>query len=650
MRFNLIPQLPLLRRELTELANRRRTYIVRLIGAVILLSIVFVVLRTSISRATSMGGPGGFAMPAIPGMPPAVARIRLLGIGGQIFPSIVPWLFHAIQLLMPALCCGTITMEKERNTLGTLLLTRLSPMAIILEKLGSRLIPMLTFLLLTFPVLAYVYSLGGVDTNILTSTLWLLLCECLLYASIGMLCSSWFRTTVSAFIASYVMVLILQLSSVVLRRLTPTPYDIWRAEYQGLDFSNPQFLLNMVTGAAGKVSAVMESRLTWLGIDFSLLLQLAVSTLPSLFVTVTFVALARFFLFRRAFVTSSSPLLKLFRVLDRFFVKLNEGTTRGIEIVKDSNAMPEFDPIAWRERTRKSLGKARYLFRILTVLEVPTIFICALTAISSAATGFSGLRALLAMMWVLTVLVLTVKASTAISGERARETIEPLLSTPMTAAQIISEKIVGMRRLMIVLSVPLLTIHFTLMQLMNSRLSILYAITAVVATFNSMLMITWVSAGLGMRFLSQTKSLMAGIAAVVTWIMVPLMGSIFLLSILGPARYSYSPYEQSSFSNAGVTLVTLPLWCSPAGPVLLNELALNAGAGQFDRWTVFARLTDSPATLFGLTIVVLAFQIFLLYLIRLIVLRLAPRLLNRLESHPDHSELSQVALSSQPVY
>ena len=89
------------------------------------------------------------------------------------------------------------------DTIGTLLLTRLSPATIIAEKFMSRLVPMLTLLLLTFPVLAHVLTLGGVDTEFMIGSLWLLFCECLLFASVALLCSSWFATTVSAFTVSY---------------------------------------------------------------------------------------------------------------------------------------------------------------------------------------------------------------------------------------------------------------------------------------------------------------------------------------------------------------------------------------------------------------------------------------------------------------
>src|ERR1700741_5477730 len=50
-----------------------------------------------------------------------------------------------------------------------------------------------------------------------------------------------------------------------------------------------------------------------------------------------------------------------------------------------------------------------------------------------------------------------------ISSERTRETLDALLSTPLTAREILETKIIGMRRLMIVLSIPILSIHLTLL-------------------------------------------------------------------------------------------------------------------------------------------------------------------------------------------
>lgn len=625
----LLPQLPLLRRELTELANRRRTYVIRLVGAIALLTIVLLVLRSSLSRTTAGAAVFGAGPRGIPMT--ITGPARYFGVGGAVFQDIVPWLFRSIQLLMPALCCGTLTMEKERNTLGTLFLTRLSPLSIVLEKLASRLVPMLTFLLLTFPVLAYVYSLGGVDTNLLLSTLWLLLCECLLYASIAMLCSSWFRTTVSAFVCSYIVVTLLLLSSAVLRMLTLTPYDIWLSRFQ-----------DNALGPQSRLHQLILYVTSLAGIDVTLLTGVLVLSVPALLLAGVCLLLARFFLFRRAFVTSSSPMLRLFRHIDHFFVRLNEKTTRGIELIKDTNAMPLFDPIAWRERSRKSLGKARYLFRVLTVLEVPTLFICGLAAVSSASTNFAGLRVLLSMLWILAALVLTVKASTAISSERARETIEPLLSTPMTAAQILQEKIVGMRRLMIVLAVPILSIHFTLLLLhldVNQLLQpgglsawgllLAYALLTVVATFNAMLLLSWAAAGLGMRCHSQTRSVLAAATLNAAWLLLPLLLARVVWGVT-----AYQPYNNSVGGNEPRSMAAvLPLAVTPAGPVVMSEVYLNSASGdRFYRNQLLPRVADSTAVTLLLAVLVQALQFAQLAIGRQTVLQYAPLLLNRREN------------------
>ena len=64
-----IPELPLLRRELTELSNRRRTYIIRFVGAVVVLSVVMVLFQRQISLiGTGAFGPGTFRGPST-GMP-----------------------------------------------------------------------------------------------------------------------------------------------------------------------------------------------------------------------------------------------------------------------------------------------------------------------------------------------------------------------------------------------------------------------------------------------------------------------------------------------------------------------------------------------------------------------------------------------------
>jgi ABC-type transport system involved in multi-copper enzyme maturation permease subunit len=178
----LIPELPLLRRELSELSARRRTYVFRVLSAVVI--VAGVMWKTSVVfRDLELNSPGpAWSFPA-----------RVLGWGERLFTELAEVLFVAVQLLMPALVSGAITMEKERNTLGLLFVTRLSPLMIVLEKPGSRLLPMLTLLLITFPMLAFAYSLGGLDRLWLLATFWLLFWECLLWAAVLSSMDCWSR-------------------------------------------------------------------------------------------------------------------------------------------------------------------------------------------------------------------------------------------------------------------------------------------------------------------------------------------------------------------------------------------------------------------------------------------------------------------------
>ena len=653
-----IPELPLLRRELTELSNRRRTYIIRFVGAIVVLSVVMVLFQRQISLIGSGAfGPGTFRGPGS-GMP--YNPNKFFGTGGMIFQSIVPMLFHAVQLLMPALICGAITLEKERNTLGTLFVTRLSPMTIVLEKLGSRLVPMFTFLLLTFPLLAFVYSLGGVDTTMLISTLWLLFCECLLYACIGLMFSSFFATTVTAFIWSYVLTGLLVMCSLILHVSVLTPFDVWLSSYNPIYFlrsGQSWFLDDMFTASifAGMPGTSGASG-SWQVLS-GVLIRVGAS-LPSLIVSLICLVLARVFLIRRAFVSSSSILLKLFKRVDTFFTKLNDRTTGGVVLIKDRDSLPLFDPVAWRERSKKSLGKARYLIRILIVLEGPILFICLATATASQTTDFSGLRGLLLFMWGLAALIIAVKASTLISSERARETLEALLSTPLTAKEILTQKIAGMKRLMLVLAIPVLTIHFTILLMhfdfatvilrptMHSTMTILsYSVMVVLTTWTVMHLLAWLSVLLGLRSTTQSKSVMTAITVIAAWVLISgwiaqpggFVHEVLNRAYLGDSLPDYSDrYGRRGFSNdnrrpdssaaIGFMLCTL----RPDGGIQANESILVAATGGRVRDnTLTWMLSGNSVTAFMASVAVLVAQFLLLLLLKTFTLRLAPRLLQR---------------------
>jgi ABC-type transport system involved in multi-copper enzyme maturation permease subunit len=626
--FKFLPELPLLKRELIEQANRRRTYVLRFLGAIAILSLVLWNFSNMFSSArviVGQGNPNPFQ-----------------GSGGMAFKAIVPILFRFIQAVMPALICGSIAMEKERNTLGTLFVTRLSPMTIVLEKLGSRLIPMFSFLLLTFPVLAFVYSLGGVDTELLFGTMWLLFVESLLFASLGLVCSSFFSTTVTAFIWSYVLTGLLIVFSQGFYWFTGL--GLWTMSFMRNDYRS-SFILSATGGwvPGGAVSGALErSMLARMG-------ELVWSSLPILLASVFLVMSARFFLFRRAFTSSSSILLRVFKAVDRFFTDLNDRTTGGVVLVADHNSLPAFDPIAWRERTKKSLGKARYLFRILLVMEGPTLFICVMAA--SSGQGVSALRSLLMLMWAIATIILLVKSATVISSERTRETLDALLSTPLTGREILQQKINGIGRLMVVLSVPIFSIHFTLWlmhvdgaALFKNLLSltnpaglfaaVLYPILTVATTFFLMHFICWSSAFFGLRSTSQTRSVSAAISGSIGWCAVVLFLSAvsFRSQLLLPVHFLRP--ELSIVCNEQLLMVMSPGMSDGRefSRGIVPPPNAFVGYDDFDYHPAYYNqerelMTLAQAEMLAV-IAVVALGV-LVFLIRLLTLRMAPRLLGR---------------------
>ncbi|MFP6767853.1 MAG: hypothetical protein VB859_06775, partial [Planctomycetaceae bacterium] len=320
--------LPLLAKELVEQASRPRTYVVRIVYATLL----FVIAFWQFERILANSGASTFSA---------------LGSGKRMFEQVVLLQFLGVLLFLPPLSCGAITSEKERDSLAVLLVTRLGPFTILFEKLLGRLVPMLSFLLLSMPLLAFAYSLGGVSIFELISGICLLAVICVYIGTLGLMCSSWAGTTVSAFIGTYTIGLL----------------------------SCPVLAVVAITTATATIGKISPLTLTT---DNSQLLaiQSAVLLVPA----VSYFLLGRYFLVHRAQVARKNLVLELFRRLDRFFFWLNDITTGGVVLIRDDAVLPDFMPIAWRETQKKSLGTTRYLIRVLVSIETPLFLILAAVA------------------------------------------------------------------------------------------------------------------------------------------------------------------------------------------------------------------------------------------------------------------------------
>ncbi|QDT56913.1 ABC-2 family transporter protein [Caulifigura coniformis] len=394
--FFRLPETPLLIKELSELANRRRTYIFRFVYATLLFAAGLVILF-------SRGGQRGDMMP---------------NVGRELFLQLVFIQQVAILLLVPSMAASALTQEKERETLALLLLTTISPYEIVLQKFLSRVVTALSYVMLSFPLLAVAYAYGGVPMVMLGATCAILVVTVIYHAAFSIMCSSYFRTTVEALIAVYVL---------------QAPISLIAHGYV------PSLVVDANGGPAVQSIPAMISFVC-----------------VSLFLSLIYLVMATEVLHRRAFVPPRNVLLQLFQALDRIFNEWNT-VTGGVVLIRDGDPLPVDRPVAWRETAKKSLGTFRYLVRVLVVIEVPILFVSQLVNIDMI-RGHHAMTVLYYTLWVASAAMLALHAGNVIAAERSRQTLDVLLATPLSGEELVLQKLAGVRRLLMVLLIPFVTI------------------------------------------------------------------------------------------------------------------------------------------------------------------------------------------------
>ena len=173
--------LPLLAKELIEIAARRRTYITRVVYALLLFGFFAGINESTLRHA-------------------AANPLNAMGAGRNMFDVLIVLQLAGIYLFLPAFTAGLITQEKERDSLVLLLLTELSPWQILLQKFGSGLVSIFSFLLIGMPLAALCYAYGGISPETLFQGVAVLFLTCLQVAAFALLCSTLARTTLPKFV------------------------------------------------------------------------------------------------------------------------------------------------------------------------------------------------------------------------------------------------------------------------------------------------------------------------------------------------------------------------------------------------------------------------------------------------------------------
>lgn len=501
LRFKLprLPRLPILSKDLLERASRKRTYVIRFIYGLVLFVAACLSFYGNIGVSAGAG--------------------ESLGRGADHFRSLMAFQLMALYVLVPIITAEAIAGEKQRDTLALLLVTTLTPRKIILQKYLARMASVLSFVCLSFPLLAITYTFGGVTPAQLIDGMILLVIVCLHLGAIAILCSAYFQTTAQALAATYVAALTFRFCC-----------------FGGMS----------TTSEAGNV----------------------VGSMVGLISIVVCLMMASQALVDRAFIQSRNYLLELFRALDRFYEQLNV-VTGGVVLVRDSGFLPRKAPIRWRETRKKSLGTFRYLFRVLALLEGPIIYCIQLVRLTpNASPGDYGMVQLLYGLWFIAAPLVAVHAATVISEERSRQTLSVLLTTPMTSMRILDEKLAGVRRLAAVLMVPFATI-FLFVLWWNSRRSIDYLVLSALTVVTYLTLIQWTALAVGLRFPNQLTAIVGAVVLLVGWVgglqaAGPLLDYLNIdAPRLAEACRTLNPIDMISRTQASAAVGFGPKWPSP---------------------------------------------------------------------------------------
>jgi ABC-type transport system involved in multi-copper enzyme maturation permease subunit len=182
-----LPRLPILSKDLLERASRKRTYVIRFLYGLALFVAACTLFYGNIGVSAEAG--------------------EALGRGAAHFRWLLGFQLIALYVLVPIITAEAIAGEKQRDTLALLLVTTLTPRQIILQKFVARMASVLSFVCLSFPLLAITYTFGGVTPAELVDGMILLVIVCLHLGALAIFCSAYFQTTAQALAATYVAAL-----------------------------------------------------------------------------------------------------------------------------------------------------------------------------------------------------------------------------------------------------------------------------------------------------------------------------------------------------------------------------------------------------------------------------------------------------------
>ncbi|HHY83741.1 MAG TPA: ABC transporter permease [Clostridiales bacterium] len=136
--------------------------------------------------------------------------------GMEIYMMLASIQFSLILLITPAQTAGTISGEREKQTLDLLLSTKMSPFSIIFGKLISSMSFIILLIVTSIPLFSLIFLFGGVTPGDMAKLFLFYIITAFAVGSIGIFFSTLFKRTIMSTVVTYLTIFLLGLVSVIL--------------------------------------------------------------------------------------------------------------------------------------------------------------------------------------------------------------------------------------------------------------------------------------------------------------------------------------------------------------------------------------------------------------------------------------------------
>src|SRR5712692_7037532 len=432
---------PVLFYDLVRTGRRTRNILLRCIYALALLFILYTVYleyTTSIQLLISMKGAGGRNPFFGPEQMNQLLAKEMAKFAESFFIMFMEVQFVGIFLLTPAFAAGAIAEEKDRRTLEYLLATDLDDREIVLGKLTSRLLGLALLVLTGLPILSLIQFFGGVDPDLVLSGFAATGLTMLSLAGLSILVSVYTKKSRDAIVLTYLIVVAYLGISSMSRLLLTTPrtggvpiiLESWSDLLEWFSSGNLFVVIHKLRAAQSK-GILLDQVLPGLIGNYALIHGLAA-------LAATTWAVARM----RA-VAMTETIVRKSRA-GRWRWLLRPGM-RG-------------KPMMWKEVILEAgLGFNR-LGRIVVALIILASFLPALWIVYPYVVGNvpstqpwihveeavnQWVRSVGTIVASLVLLGIGIRAAGAVSGEREKQTLDNLLTTPLATKEILFAKWLG---------------------------------------------------------------------------------------------------------------------------------------------------------------------------------------------------------------